>query len=144
MAKFKFRLQSVIKIKEIQEKKVERELAAIKKRILQGQARLEDLQGEHEKLVSSSPLEGRIRAADIVVHQEYIRKISDEIRFESVRLENLSRSENKKIDEVLDAKKDKEAIEHLREKRLEEFKHDLDHKEQILLDAVAQRMSSQE
>jgi len=74
MAKFKFRLQSVIKVREIQEKKVERELAAIKKRILQGQARLEDLQGEQEKLISSSPLEGKIRAADIVVHQDYIRK----------------------------------------------------------------------
>ncbi len=144
MAKFKFRLQSVIKIKEIQEKKVERELAMIKKNILQGQARLEDLQGEHQKLVSSSPMEGKIKAADMVTHQDYLRKISDEIKFERVKLENLSRSEDKKRDEVLDAKKDKEAIEHLREKRLEEFKHDMDRKEQILLDAVAQRLSSQE
>jgi len=44
---------------------------------------------------------------------------------------------------VLDAKKDKEAIEHLRDKRLEEFRQDADRKEQILLDAVAQRLSSQ-
>lgn len=143
MAKFRFRLQSVMKVKEIKEKKVERELAAIKRRILQEQAHLEDLQGEQEKLMSSSPLNGKIRAADIVVHQDYIRKISDEIHFGSARLENLSRSETKKIDEVLDAKKDKEAIEHLREKRFEEFKQDADRKEQTLIDAIAQRLSSQ-
>ncbi len=143
MAKFKFRLQSVIKVKEIKEKKVQRELAAIKKRILQEQARLEDLQGEQDKLMSSSPLNGKIRAADIVVHQDYIRKISDEIHFGSAKLENLSHSETKKIDEVLDAKKDREIVERLREKRFEEFKQEADRKEQILIDAVAQRVSSQ-
>ena len=141
MAKFNFRLQSVIKVKEIQEKKIQRELAQIKKRLLQERERLEDLEGERERLVSSSPLNGKVRAADVVVHQNYIRKISDEIHFENARIENLTESETKKIDEVLDVKKDKEAIEQLKEKKLEEFKREQDHKEQILLDAVAQRIS---
>ncbi|MCL4510584.1 MAG: flagellar FliJ family protein [Bacteroidetes bacterium] len=142
MAKFNFRLQAVIKVKEIQEKKIQRELAQIKKRILQEQAHLEDLEGERERMVSSSPLNGKVRAADAAMHQDYIRKISDEIHFENARLENLAEFETKKIDEVLDVKKDKEAIEHLKEKRLEEYRRELDHKEQILLDAVAQRLGS--
>ncbi len=142
MAKFNFRLQAVIKVKEIQEKKIQRELAQIKKRILQEQAHLEDLEGERERMVSSSPLNGKVRAADVAMHQDYIRKISNEIHFENARLENLAEFETKKIDEVLDVKKDKEAIEHLKEKRLEEYRRELDHKEQILLDAVAQRLGS--
>ncbi len=142
MGRFKFRLQSVIKVKEIQQKKIERELAQIKKRILQEQARLENLEGEREKVASSSHLDGIVKASDIIVRQNYLRKISDEIHFENARLENLAESETKKIDEVLDVKKDKEAIEHLREKRLEEYKRELDRTEQVLIDAVAQRLST--
>jgi flagellar protein FliJ len=142
MAKFKFRLQSVIKVKEIQEKKFERELAMIKRKILQEQARLDDLRVERERLVSSSPLHGKVKAADMAVHHDYIRRISDEIHFENAKLAVLTQSESKKIDDVLDVKKDKEAIEHLREKQLEEYKRDLDKKEQVLIDAVAQRVNS--
>jgi flagellar protein FliJ len=142
MARFKFRLQPVIKVKEIQEKKIQRELAQVKRRILQEQENLESLKGEHERLLSSSPLSGKFKAADIVVHQDYIRKISDEIRFENHKIENLTEFETKKIDEVLDVKKGKEAIEHLRDKRMEESRRDLDRKEQVLIDAIAQRMSA--
>jgi flagellar FliJ protein len=141
MAKFKFRLQSVIKVKEIQEKKFERELAMIKRKILQEQARLDDLRVERERLVSTSPLNGKVRAADMAIHHDYIRRISDEIHFENARIAVLAQSESKKIDEVLDVKKDKEAIEHLKEKQFEEYKRDLDKKEQVLIDAVAQRVS---
>ncbi len=142
MARFKFRLQSVIKVKELQEKKVERELAAIKNRILQEQAQLEDLRIEQERLQASSPVRGRVKAADMALHQDYMQKISDQIHFERAKIAVLTQNETKKIDEVLDVKKDKEAIEHLREKRLEEFKKELERKEQVLIDAVAQRLSS--
>lgn len=142
MAKFNFRLQSVIRVKEIQEKKIERELALIKNRILQEQARIDNLEVERAKLVTSSPLNGKVKASDIVVHQNYIRKISDEIHFENSKLETLNGIESQKIDEVLDVKKGKEAIEHLREKRYEEHLKELDRKEQVLVDAVAQRMSA--
>ncbi len=142
MAKFKFRLQSLIKVKELQEKKVERELAAIKNRILQEQARLENLKQEQEKLISSSPTEGKVRAADIALHQDYIHRISGQIHFESARIQVLTQTENKKIDEVLGVKKDKEAIEHLKEKQFEEYKKDLEKKEQVLIDAIAQRLNS--
>ncbi len=142
MSKFKFRLQPVIRVKEIQEKKIQRELAQVKRRILQERENLENLEDEREKVLSSSPLSGRIKAADIVIHQDYIQKISEQIRFENKQIENLTEFETKKIDEVLDVKKDKEAIEHLREKRLEENRRDLDRKEQVLIDAVAQRMGA--
>ncbi|MGO9480993.1 MAG: flagellar export protein FliJ [Candidatus Kryptoniota bacterium] len=149
MAKFNFRLQSVIKVKEIQEKKVQRELAQLKKKILHEQAQLENLEGERDRAASTSPLtgnrengNGKVRAADIVVHENYLRKISDEIHFENVKLDSLAQFETKKIDEVLDVKKDKETIERLKEKRLEEFRRDADRKEQILIDAVAQRLSA--
>lgn len=143
MAKFKFRLQSLIKVKELQEKKVERELAAIKNKILQEQLRLENLRQEQEKLISSSPAKGKVRAADIALHQDYIHKISGQIHFENEKIEVLSKSENKKIDEVMGVKKDKEAIEHLKEKQFEEYKKDLEKKEQVLIDAIAQRLSSE-
>ena len=142
MARFKFRLQSVIKVKEIQEKKIQREIAQVKRRILQEQKNLESLEDEREKLISASPLNGKVKAADMVVHQDYMKKISELIRFENDKIENLTEFESKKIDEVLDVKKDKEAIEHLKEKRLEEMRRDIDRKEQILIDAVAQRMSA--
>lgn len=141
MAKFKFRLQSLIRVKEIQEKKVERELATIKNKILQEQARLEDLKQEHEKLISASQFEGKVRASDIALHQDYIQKISSQIHFENARIVILTQSENKKIDEVMEVKKDKEAIEHLKEKRFEEYKKDIEKNEQVLIDALAQRMS---
>lgn len=156
MAKFNFRLQPVIKVKEIQEKKIQRELAQLKKHILQEREQLDDLEGERDKVVSASPLrtdreneEGtngslheKIRAADIVVHENYLRKISNEIHFENVKIENLTKTETKKIDEVLDVKKDKETVERLKEKRLEEFRRDADRKEQALIDAIAQRLSA--
>lgn len=141
MAKFKFRLQSLIKVKEIQEKKVERELATIKNNILKEQAHLDDLKHEHERLVSASPVEGKVRAADIALRQDYIQKISSQIHFENTRIVLLTQSENKKIDEVMEVKKDKEAIERLREKRFEEYKKDIEKKEQVLIDALAQRIS---
>ena len=142
MARFKFRLQSVIRVKEIQEKKIQRELAQVKRRILQERENLETLEDERERLLSSSPLNGKIKAADIVVHQDYIKKISEQIRFENDQIENLTEFESKKIDEVLDVKKDREAIEHLREKRLEECRRELDKKEQVLIDAIAQRITA--
>ena len=156
MAKFNFKLQPVIKVKEIQEKKIQRELAQLKKRILREQAQLDDLEGERERAVSASPLNTsrenengsdgharkKILAADIVVHANYLRKISDEIHFENTKIENLTEFETKKIDEVLDVKKDKETIERLKERRLEEFRRELDRKEQVLIDAIAQRLSA--
>jgi flagellar FliJ protein len=149
MPKFNFRLQPVIRVKELQEKKIQRELAQLKKRIMHEQAQLENLQGEREKAAASSPLNahmadksGTIRAADIVAHENYIRKISDEIHFENVKIENLTEFESKKINEVLVVKKDKETIEKLKERRIEEFRQELERKEQILIDAVAQRLNA--
>lgn len=144
MAKFRFRLQPLIRVKELQEKKVERELAAIKSRILQEQAHLDDLRTEQDKLLSSTPMRGKVRAADMALHQDYIQKISTEIHFENSRIAVLTQNETKKIDEVLDVKKDREAIEHLKEKRLEEYRKELEKKEQVLIDAVAQRLSGQQ
>ncbi len=143
MAKFKFRLQPVIMVKEIQEKKIERDLALIKKSILQGEEHLDQLNEERDRLVSSTPLEGKVRAAEMIVRQDYYRRISDEIHFENSNLQRLAQSETKKIDEALDVKKDKEAIEKLRERRLEEFKREEDKREQILIDSLAQRLSMQ-
>ena len=132
----------MIKVKELQEKKVQRELAVIKNKILQEQEHLDDLQIERERLISSSPLRGKVRAADIALQQDYIHRISSEIHFENAKIAVLTQSETRKIDEVLDVKKDREAIEHLREKRLDEYKRELDKKEQVLIDAVAQRLGS--
>ncbi len=143
MAKFKFRLQPVIKVKEMQEKKIQRELAEIKKNILEREARIDDLREEREKLVSSSPVEGRIKAGEMSVRQDYFRRISDEIHFENSNLHKLAQSESKKIDEALDVKKDKEAIEKLKEKRLREFKREEEKTEQVLIDSLAQRLGVQ-
>ncbi len=142
MARFKFKLQSVIRVKEIQEKKIQRELAQVKRRLLQEREYLENLEDERERLLSSSPLNGKIKAADIVVHQDYVKKISEQIRLENNQIDNLTEFESKKIDEVLDVKKDREAIEHLKEKRLEECRRELEKKEQVLIDAIAQRISA--
>ncbi len=144
MAKFKFRLQPLIRVKELQEKKVERELAALKTRIMQEQARLDDLRTEQDKLFSSAPVRGKFRAADMALQQDYLQKVSTQIHFENSRIASLTQNETAKIDEVLGVKKDREAIEHLKEKRLEEYKKELEKKEQVLIDAVAQRLNGQQ
>ena len=75
-----------------------------------------------------------ITITDAMVYQNGLRVLEQDIQRETDRLEELRRKEEKKRQEVVDAKIDTSSIEKLREKKLDLYNKEVAKGEEVLID----------
>lgn len=136
MKKFKFSLDSVLSYKQQVLESLQGEHAAILAQVREQEAVLErawqdyrDCDGEYRQ-----KKEQGITITDAMVYQNGLRVLERDIQRETDRLEELRRKEEKKRQEVVDAKIDTSSIEKLREKKLDLYNKEVAKAEEVLID----------
>ena len=124
MKKFKFSLDSVLSYKQQVLESLQGEHAAILAQVREQEAVLErawqdyrDCDGEYRQKKAQG-----ITITDAMVYQNGLRVLERDIQRETEKLEALRRKEEKKRQEVVDAKIDTSSIEKLKEHKLEDYR----------------------
>ncbi len=138
MKRFKFPLNTVLKYREIIEKKKKSEWATAKKEREEEEKKLKELINEEEKI--KDLIKGNIKGEiDLRLYFDLLNYISSLIKLQEKQsqiIEEKRRFEEEKLKEWLDAKKEKKAIELYKEKKWKEYLRELDKEEQKMVDDI--------
>ena len=136
MKKFKFSLDSVLSYKQQVLESLQGEHAVILAQVREQEGVLErtwqdyrDCDAEYRQRKAEG-----ITITDAMVYQNGLRVLERDIQRETDRLEELRRKEEKKRQEVVDAKIDTSSIEKLREKKLDLYNKEVAKGEEVLID----------
>lgn len=136
MKKFKFSLDSVLSYKQQVLDALKGEHAAILAQVREQEGRLEAVwrdYREYNEEYRQRKAEG-MTVLDATFYQSGLRALEMEIQRETERLEELRRQEEKKRQEVVDAKIDTSSLEKLKEKKLELYNKAVEKSEETLID----------
>lgn len=143
MEKFKFRLESVKKVKEAFEKKAQKELAQIDSFIKKHEL-LKNQLIEEVNTLRNSGYRDRVRACDLQFIGGYGNVLRNQIEFEDHELSELSRQRETKVKEVIIKTKEKKMLAQLEETHREKFERELFKNELKLFDEIAVRNFARE
>ena len=136
MKKFKFALDSVLSYKQQVLDALKGEHAAILAQVREQEEAVEaawqsyrQCDGEYRQRKAEG-----ITITDAMVYQNGLRVLERDIQRETDRLEELRKKEEKKRQEVVDAKIDTSSIEKLREKKLDLYNKEVAKGEEVLID----------
>ena len=136
MKKFKFSLDSVLSYKEQVLEALQGEHAVILAQVREQEDVLEavwrryrDCDDEYRQRKAEG-----ITITDAMVYQNGLRVLEREIQRETDKLEALRKKEEKKRQEVVDAKIDTSSIEKLKEHKLEDYHKSVQKAEEVLVD----------
>ena len=140
MPKPESRFATVLKVKQIQVKKAQRELAVITGERERAEGELLQLEGTRTDAISRATTKIKGRAADMQAGRAFIDRLSRQIRVQKKNVEEEITRETRKREEVVERSQSEEMIERLDRRRREETQRDLDKKQQGVIDAVASRV----
>jgi flagellar export protein FliJ len=135
------RFQTVIKVKQHQEKVAQLQLKRIEDAHVKEKETLERMHEEREGAVESAPKSGRAKATDLQANRAFIFTLNRQIKRQASKVAEIREKEEAKRQELTDKAKSRQMVENLDEKRKAEFARQQDRKEQNMIDEVANRTS---
>jgi len=138
--RFKFRLESVLKLRELQEEEAQRKLLKIKREREAIERELELLNKERSEAIKkrNESIE-KGETSDIETWRLYILGLENNINKTMLRLQRKFAEEEKAREEFLERRKEKKSLLKLKEKKRVEFLKELDMQERKIIDEVAER-----
>ncbi len=133
-------LQTVLKVKEFQEKSTQRELAAIKVHREAEEGKLGELERSHDSAMTDAGSVVRTRAGDMQTSQAFIHSLARQVEQQGERVEDVKHTENDKRDELVERAKSRQIVEKLHARRCEEAGKEEERKSQRVMDVLAQRL----
>ncbi len=143
MKKFSFRLDTVLRVREKQEKKVQVEMAEIIHERSDEEKKLVQLAEKRERMIVEAENKARCSAAEIQADRAYLGSLADEISQQKDHVNNLINREDEKRDELVKKMMDKKVLEKLREKKKTEYRREEDRVDQTMLDSIAHQNGGQ-
>lgn len=139
MKKFKFRLNTVLKVKQKKEDSLKTELVGLKKILELETSRLNKL--KNDKLACQKELK-QLRSKDIdinklALYEYYLEALKQKIANQTSRVEGCKVAVGEKKAELLEASKEKKAVEKLHDKRYSEYLSDVQSAEQKIFDEIS-------
>lgn len=135
----RFKLDPVLKVRQIQEKKYKRDLTEIKVIRENAEKLLEDLEMEKNKQIENMEVEEKLRVAELQIQYAYLNAIVEQVEKQKNALEKILIEEEKKRDVLIKTNQNKRMIEKLKQKFNSEILKDFQRKEQLLLDSISHR-----
>lgn len=135
-------LGTVIRVKDIQVKKVQRELAVITINRTQEEGALTSLEERQSTAMSDAVRKMKTKAVDLQTSQAFIQSLSRQIERQVEKVQEIISQEEGKRGELLEKSQSKQMIEKIEERRKEELEKEQDRKAQRVIDVLAQRMKS--
>jgi flagellar export protein FliJ len=136
------RLQTVIRVKDIQVKSAQRELAEITVKKDQEQGTLNALEGQKSSAMSDAAREMKSRARDLQTGRAFLQSLSRQIKDQAQAVQTVTDQEDSKRGELVEKTKSQQMIAKIEEKRQNELAKEDDRKAQRVIDVLAQRAKS--
>lgn len=139
MKKFKFSLEKVLEIKEIEEKLIQKNLLILQNQISETEKKITSIEekiSDERKNVSNLSMKTS-NSVEIMLHYRFIESLCNEKNNNNDELKSMRLSEYKLKAQLLDKSKEKKALERLKEIKYEEFKKDYNKEQQIFIDEVS-------
>ena len=139
MKKFKFSLEKVLEIKEIEEKVIQKNLLLIQNEILDTEKKILSLKEKistERKKISSLSL-SVINSVEIMLHYKYIDGLSFDVDQLIDHLSSLRINEMTIKNQLIEKSREKKALERLKEIKFEEFRKDYKKEQQHFLDDIS-------
>ncbi len=136
MSEFKYKFESILRIKNILEKKVLKEIASIELEISKAEDYKKKLIQKLKNL-NDSTLKGKIKALEYQSLKAHCKLIEKEIESAERRILDLNNKKKLKYEELKERTKERRIIEKLKEKKYEEFMMESNRKELKYLDEIA-------
>ena len=133
-------LQTVLKVKEFQEKSTQRELAAIKVHREAEEGKLGELEQSHNSAMTEAGSVVRTRAGDMQTARAFISSLARQVECQGERVEAAKQQEDVKRGELVERAKSRQIVEKLDTRRREQAEKEIDRKAQRVIDVLAQRM----
>jgi len=135
----RFKLDPVLKVRQLQEKKCKKDLVEIKVIRENAEKLLEDLETEKMRQIENMEDEDRIKAMDLQIQYAYLNAISSQVEKQKNMLEKILEEEEKRRDALIKTNQNKRMIEKLKQNFIENALRDLQKKEQTFFDSISHR-----
>ncbi len=133
-------LATVLKVKVVQEKNAQRELAAIAQKREAEEKRLNQLEQTQNSAINQASDVTRSRAGDLQTSRAFIQSVNRQITQQGEKVEDVKTKETAKRDELVERSQSRQMVESLDAKRKEAAEKENDRKAQRVIDVLAQRM----
>ncbi|CUS98065.1 flagellar export protein FliJ [Candidatus Kryptonium thompsonii] len=138
----RFKLDPVLKVRQVQEKKYKRDLSEIKVIREKAEKLLEDLEAEKMQQMENIEAEEKVKVIDLQIQYAYLNAVAEQVERQKNALERVLKEEEKRRDILIKTNQNKRMIEKLKQKFNEQILKDFQKKEQTLLDSIAYRTIS--
>lgn len=133
-------LSTVLKVKVVQEKNAQRELAAIAQKREAEEKHLDQLEQTQDSAIDEATGITRSRAGDLQTSRAFIQSINRQILKQGEKVDDVKNKETAKRDELVERSKSRQMVESLDTRRREEAEKESERKAQRVIDVLAQRM----
>lgn len=139
MKVFNFSLESVLRYRKSIEDDVKRDLSALGKILTDTEEILVSLQDEHGRSVKELELmqKGGISLTELEMYRNFQKNLKEKIQSQKEQLKKVKIDWENKMDELVDASKEKRVLEVLKEKKAEAYRYDFAKSDQKEMDEVA-------
>lgn len=134
------KIKTVLKIKKLQMKKSQRDLAATTLTREAEEGRLSVLKETHSSAVANAGTNGKARAADLQANRAFIETLSGKIKDQARKVSTITTREEQQRDKLLEQSKAKEMLLRLDQRREGEEERERERKTQRVVDVLAQRL----
>lgn len=135
-------LDTVIRVKDFQVKKAQKELAVIKVNRAQEEGTLTSLEEQQSTAMSDAVRKMKTKAVDLQTSQAFIQSLSRQIQRQEEKVQEMISKEEGKREELVEKSQSKQMIEKIDQRRKEEAEKEQERKAQRVIDVLAQRMKS--
>jgi len=135
----KFYLQRLLEVRELMERKRQKELAECKQQIVNEQRKLSELNDTKRDFSNTLDAADNLTAAVMLTYHEYLSQLREKISLQNKTLQNLTEEKEQKRDALLQSAKDRKILEKLKERIMERMQASENDREQKQLDEIAGR-----
>ncbi|HUI63230.1 MAG TPA: flagellar FliJ family protein [Bacteroidota bacterium] len=137
------RLQTVIRVKDIQIQGSQRELAQIRVQKDQEQGTLDRLEEKQNSAMTDAARDMKTRARDLQTSRAFLQSLSRQIKQQEQTVQSISDKEDTKRSELVEQSKSQQMLEKIEDKRRGEAQKEDERKAQRVIDVLAQRMKTE-
>ena len=134
--------ETVIRVKDFQVKKAQRELAVISVDRVRAEGTLTNLEEKQSTAMTDAVRTMKAKAVDLQTSQAFLQSLSRQIQKQVEKVEEVLTQEEGKRGELLEKSQSKQMVEKIDQRRKDEQEKELERKAQRVSDVLAQRMKS--
>ena len=134
--------ETVIRVKDFQVKRAQRELAVISVDRVRAEGTLTNLEEKQSTAMTDAVRTMKTKAVDLQTSQAFLQSLSRQIQKQVEKVEEVLTQEEGKRGELLEKSQSKQMIEKIDQRRKDEQEKELERKAQRVSDVLAQRMKS--